>query len=165
MKILRTFALIGLALVVAGCARTATVHQMPQPQPQTLPTASGPMISGADMLPQSQPQQDSSPIQQARLTASDASYIDGAALSRLNTQARRAATDAQFYALQFGRPGAPRSWNAGGASGSVSVGPYVTVNNLDCREFSHRVTLEGETFTRAGTACRETDGAWNVADA
>lgn len=162
MTILRTIALVGMALILAGCARTATVHQMPQ---QTTAMPSGPQVLGGEMLDQTRPQQESAPLQQARLAAGDFSYIDSAALNRLDPAARSAATDAQFYALQFGRPGAPRNWNAGGASGSVSVGPYVTVNNLDCREFSHRVTLGGETFTRAGTACRETDGAWNVADA
>ncbi|WMT88080.1 hypothetical protein NO932_05585 [Pelagibacterium sp. 26DY04] len=154
MKMLRAIALVSLALVVAGCSRTTTFQapsQVATPQPAVLTPAPEPV----------QPT-DSTPIQQARLDPGSFDYIDGAALGQLSTAQRSAANDAQFYALQFGRPGAPRTWSSGGASGQVSVGPYVRVNNLDCREFSHRVTLNGQTYTRSGTACREVDGAWSV---
>lgn len=154
MKMLRAIALVSLALVVAGCSRTTNFQapgQIAMPQPTVLTPAPQPV----------QPT-DTAPIQQARLDPGSYDYIDGAVLGQLSTAQRSAANDAQFYALQFGRPGAPRSWSSGGASGQVSVGPYVRVNNLDCREFSHRVTLDGQTFTRSGTACREVDGAWGV---
>lgn len=73
------------------------------------------------------------------------------------------ATSAQFYALQFGRPGAPRSWQgSSGNSGKVTVGPYVRVNQLDCRDFSHEVKTTKGTFTKSGTACRESNGGWSV---
>lgn len=157
MKILRAIALVSLALVVAGCSRTAPYQTASRPimaQPSVLTT---PM---PDMT-QTQPA-DTTPIQQARLEPGNYEYIDGAVVSRLSSAQLSAANDAQFYALQFGRPGAPRNWSVGGASGQISVGPYVTVNNLDCREFSHRVTLNGQTYTKSGTACREADGAWGV---
>ncbi|GGA54166.1 hypothetical protein [Pelagibacterium lentulum] len=159
MNITRLVIVAGLALVLAGCARTGT---MPTPQGPTV--SSMPATLTQPEFPQ--PRVTAEPqIQQARLTQGDFRYIDSTALPLLSAGARSAATDAQFYALQFGRPGAPRSWSSGGSSGQVSVGPYVRVNNLDCREFSHRVTVSGQTYTRAGTACRETDGAWNVVDA
>lgn len=158
MKVLKTIGLIGIVLVVAACSRTAS-----QPTYQTGMIGMPQQIEPAIMQPDLQPAQPS--LQQARLNPGNYTFIDGGALPSLNPTARSAATDAQFYALQYGRPGAPRSWNAGGASGQVSVGPYVRVNNLDCREFSHRVTISGSTTTRSGTACREVDGAWNVVDA
>lgn|SRR5690606_10708973 len=156
MKILRAIALVSLALAVAGCTRTTTFQ-----------TANGPFVSQPSVLTMPMPdtvQQpaESTPIQQARLDPGSYDYIDGAIIGQLSSAQRSAANDAQFYALQFGRPGAPRSWSSGGASGQVSVGPYVRVNNLDCREFSHRVTLNGQTYTKSGTACREVDGAWGV---
>lgn len=157
MRILKTVGLVGLVLVVAACARTVS---QPQPQPGMLGMPQ-PMETTL-VQPQLEPQPQ---LLQARLNPGNYTFVDGAALPSLNPTARSAATDAQFYALQYGRPGAPRSWNAGGASGQVSVGPYVRVNNLDCREFSHRVTVGGTTTTRSGTACREVDGAWNVVDA
>ena len=113
-------------------------------------------------LPQTTQPSDSTPIQQARLDTGSFDYIDASAVGQLSAAQRSAATDAQFYALQFGRPGAPRNWSSAGATGQVSVGPYVRVNNLDCREFSHRVTVGGQTYTKSGQACREVDGAWTV---
>lgn len=104
-------------------------------------------------------------------TASNASliniggFLDASAVSQLSTKDRTEAASAQYYALQFGRPGAPRSWQGEtGATGKVSVGPYVRVNTLDCRDFSHAVSVNSTSFDRSGTACREPDGRWVVAD-
>ena len=92
-------------------------------------------------------------------------FIDQAVFVQLSDRDRSEAASAQFYALQYGRPGAPRVWQAdSGAVGKVLVGPYVRVNNLDCREFTHEVVLDSVTAERNGTACREPDGAWNVVD-
>lgn len=158
MKIMKAIALVAVALLVAGCSRT-TGFSGGQSQVAATPTLMAP-----PMIETPTPTQ-SAPIQQARLDPGSYSFIDGGALPQLSAAQRSAATDAQFYALQFGRPGAPRTWTAAGASGQVSVGPYVRVNNLDCREFSHRVTVGGQTYTRSGTACREADGAWGVVSA
>lgn len=157
MKILRAMALIGLALTVAACSRTGTMQTATAPMPQPTTVMNAPLPTTPTPQPSETPA-----LQQARLDPGSYNYIDGAALSQLSPAQRSAANDAQFYALQFGRPGAPRTWNSGGASGSVSVGPYVRVNSLDCREFTHRVTIGAETFTSTGQACREVDGAWTV---
>lgn len=156
MKMLKAIALVVLAVSVAACSRTSSF--------QTSQVAFPPATSMTTTLPEYQAPQptQSAPIQQARLDPGNYAYIDSAALTNLSPAQRSAANDAQFYALQFGRPGAPRTWSAAGASGQVSVGPYVRVNNLDCREFSHRVTVGGQTYTKSGTACREADGAWGV---
>ena len=93
-------------------------------------------------------------------------FINPTAAAKLSKKEQAEAASAQYYALQFGRPGAPRSWQGDtGASGRVSVGPYVRVNTLDCREFSHSVTIGGVAYERNGTACREADGSWDVVDA
>jgi surface antigen len=158
MKIVKAIALVVVALSVAACSRTANFPT----QRATLPPATS--MGTMPEFETPQPTQ-SAPIQQARLDPGNYSYLDSAALTNLSPAQRSAANDAQFYALQFGRPGAPRSWSAAGATGQVSVGPYVRVNNLDCREFSHRVTVGGQTYTKSGTACREADGAWGVVSA
>jgi len=44
----------------------------------------------------------------------------------------------------------------------VIVGPYVRVNSIDCRDFTHTVTLAGGTFSKKGTACRDASGVWSV---
>lgn len=90
-------------------------------------------------------------------------FVDPAALPLLSAGERSAAATAQFNALQFGRPGAPRPWSGDrGASGSVVVGPPVNVNSLYCRDFTHTVTAGGQSYAKRGTACRELDGSWSV---
>ena len=156
--VLKTVGMAILVLALAACTSARTVAPTAQ---TTLP----PPVTTLPTLPPQQPTEPSPPVVQASLPAGNYAFIDSAALTSLNDAARAAARDAQFYALQFGRPGAPRNWSAGGASGQVSVGPYVRVNALDCREFTHRVTVGGQSYSRSGTACREADGTWEVVQA
>jgi surface antigen len=90
-------------------------------------------------------------------------FIDAGVIGKLGPKDKSEAASAQYNALTFGRPGAPRNWAGDrGVTGQVTVGPYVRVNNIDCRDFTHTVTLSGGTFTKKGTACRDTDGTWSV---
>jgi surface antigen len=107
------------------------------------------------------PAADATPPAKA-ITALDG-FVDPAALGKLSNKSRTEALSAQFNALQFGRVGAPRSWTGdSGVSGTITVGPFVKVNLVDCRDFLHVVTIAGTSFTKKGTACRETDGSWTV---
>lgn len=91
------------------------------------------------------------------------SFIDAGVIAKLTAKDKAEAASAQFNALTFGRPGAPRNWAGdNGATGQVTVGPYVRVNNIDCRDFTHSVTIAGGTFSKKGTACRDADGNWAV---
>lgn len=50
-----------------------------------------------------------------------------------------------------------------GASGTVT--PRETYQQADgqyCREYTQEVTIEGETETAYGTACRQPDGSWQI---
>ena len=90
-------------------------------------------------------------------------FVDPGALGILSEKSKAAAAGAQFNALQFGRVGAPRNWvGDNGQSGAVTVGPYVRVNLIDCRDFTNTVTIKGQSFIKKGTACREADGSWTV---
>jgi len=102
--------------------------------------------------------------QQALMTTSvSQGFVDTAALNLMSAKDSSEANTAQFYALQFGRPGAPRQWTGDrGTTGSVAVGPYVRVNNLDCRDFTHTVKINGQEYAKKGTACREQNGNWAV---
>jgi len=115
------------------------------------------------------------PVDQATLTApaettavaaslTDASsFVDPAAYGLLSSKSKAEVAGAQFNALQFGRVGAPRNWQGdGGQSGAVTVGPYVRVNLIDCRDFTNTVTIAGQSYVKKGTACREADGSWAV---
>lgn len=141
-----------LALVLAGCSSTGT-SQVVQ-----APVATQPVVV-QQLVPTS-----AQTVQQARLTTSIANgFVDSAALALMTAKDSNEANSAQFYALQFGRPGAPRQWAGDkGTTGSVAVGPYVRVNNLDCRDFTHTIKIGGQDYVKKGTACREQTGNWAV---
>ncbi len=146
------FALPLLALALAGCSSTGTTQTVQAPV-QAQPIVVQPMVPTSAQT-----------VQTARLTTSISNgFVDPAAVSLMTAKDSNEANSAQFYALQFGRPGAPRQWAGDrGTTGSVSVGPYVRVNNLDCRDFTHTVKINGADYVRKGTACREQNGNWNV---
>ncbi|HEY4203288.1 MAG TPA: hypothetical protein VGM83_22260 [Devosiaceae bacterium] len=152
-KFTRALPLIGL-LALAGCADTGTSATVSQPI-LTQPTPAPTMVS----LPPP-------PAQTAAIAATQntdaAAYVDPTVLPLMSGSEQASASSAQFYALQFGRPGAPRTWAGSNSKGSITVGPYVRVNNLDCRDFTNTVTAGGKDYVRKGTACREGDGTWSV---
>ncbi len=140
------------ALVISACASTAPTRVA------TAPVVTAPVVT-APVVPT--PAQTT---QQALLTTSvSQGFVDTAALNLMTAKDSSEANTAQFYALQFGRPGAPRQWSGDrGTTGSVAVGPYVRVNNLDCRDFTHTVKINGQEYAKKGTACREQNGNWAV---
>ncbi len=141
------------ALALAGCSSTGTTQVAQAPVAVQQPVIAQPMVPTTAQT-----------VQTARLTTSIANgFVDPSALALMTAKDSNEANSAQFYALQFGRPGAPRQWAGDkGTTGSVAVGPYVRVNNLDCRDFTHTVKLGGTDYVRKGTACREQNGNWNV---
>lgn len=143
-----------LALTLAACSPTTN----PAPVVTQAPVAAAPVIAQPVIPTPAQT------TQQAMLTTSVSNgFVDPAALSVMSAKDSAEANSAQFYALQFGRPGAPRQWTGEkGTTGSVAVGPYVRVNNLDCRDFTHTVKAGGKEYVRKGTACREQNGNWAV---
>jgi surface antigen len=143
--------LVAPILVLAACA--------------TAPSLS-PVVATAPTLTAIDPAQLSAPAT-ARASASAmtdvSSFVDPGVLGLLSEKSKVEASSAQFNALQFGRVGAPRNWNGGGGqTGAVTVGPYVRVNLIDCRDFTHTVTANGQSYAKKGTACREADGSWTV---
>lgn len=143
-----------VALALAGCTSTGPTQVAQAPVVVTQPA---PIVQ--PMVPST-----AQTVQTARLTTSIANgFVDSSALGLMTAKDSNEANSAQFYALQFGRPGAPRQWAGDkGTTGSVAVGPYVRVNNLDCRDFTHSVKINGTDYTKKGTACREQNGNWNV---
>lgn len=92
-----------------------------------------------------------------------ADFLPADVSSVLSEKERSEAASAQFFALQYGRVGAFREWSGeSGAKGEISVGPYIKVNNLDCREFTHTVVLNSNRSSKSGTSCREANGQWSV---
>lgn len=146
-----------IVLALAGCNMGPTGSDV----------ASGPMIAPPTTL-----QQPGAPVvvEPTVMAATSetaltdvTSFIDAGVIGKLSPKEKAEAANAQYNALTYGRPGAPRSWAGDrGATGQVIVGPYVRVNNIDCRDFTHTVTLAGGTFSKKGTACRDSTGVWSV---
>lgn len=148
-------------LLLAGCSSSPTTSNLasgptlPQPnaamaaQPATVTTAALPTTA----------------VQPSTVALNDVSgFVDAGILAQLSANDKSQAASAQINALTFGRPGAPRAWNGDkGVTGSVTVGPYVRVNNIDCRDFTHTVTVAGTPYAKKGTACRDATGNWSVA--
>jgi surface antigen len=151
--ILRALPLFALVLL-AGCASSGSMNSNLGPTlAQPGPVATAPVLTGPAP---------SDSIKVAQAGTDVTNFLDPAAARLLTAAGRDQASAAQFNALQFGRPGAPRAWSDGGTTGSVVVGPPVNVNSLYCRDFTHTVTASGQTYTRKGLACRELDGTWKV---
>jgi surface antigen len=155
-QIFRATSLVAV-LALAGCSTgTTTVSNigpiLAQPNPA---------LQTASLTPPPQQQ-----IAAAQSLTDITAFVDPAAIRLLSEKEKTEAASAQFNALQFGRTGAPRSWQGDrGASGQVLVGPPVNVNSLYCRDFTHTVTAGGQSYSKKGMACREIDGSWNVVSA
>lgn len=139
---------------------------MNQSAPTSGPTLAQPAVPDAGQLV-SAPAEPVAPTTVAATSATAmndvTAFIDAGVIGRLSAKDKAEAASAQYNALTFGRPGAPRSWTGDkGVTGQVTVGPYVRVNNIDCRDFTHTVTLSGGTFAKKGTACRDASGTWSV---
>jgi len=89
--------------------------------------------------------------------------VAGQSIGRgLNDGERRRAEQAEFQALEYGRPGSPIDWSGDrpGYRGEVVPGPRYRVNASDCRDYTHRIWAGGEPQAARGTACRQEDGTW-----
>lgn len=77
---------------------------------------------------------------------------------------RKIALQAEYEALEYGRPGLPTRWEnrKSGNGGEIKVGQIYQVNRLDCREYTHTVAIGGRNRVVNGTACRQPDGVWRV---
>lgn len=148
-------------LLLAGCSMGPSTSDIALGP--TLPAPNSTLATQPTITPASLPAPGA--IQGAGTTMNDVSaFLDASVLGQLSARDKSEAASAQFNALTFGRPGAPRAWTGDrGTSGNVTVGPYVRVNNIDCRDFTHTVTIGGTPHARKGTACREADGTWSVA--
>ncbi|HTM79221.1 MAG TPA: hypothetical protein VL133_16525 [Devosia sp.] len=143
-----------LVLTLAACASTGPTR-----------VAQAPVVTAAPVFVAPTGPSPAQTTQAALMTTSIANgFVDPAALALMTAKDTAEANSSQFYALQFGRPGAPRQWSGDkGSTGTVSVGPMVRVNNLDCRDFTHTVKIGGKDYVKKGTACRENGNNWTVA--
>ena len=75
----------------------------------------------------------------------------------------RRALAAEYTALEYGQSGKPVRWEgASGRSGEVVPAQPYRVGSQDCRQYTHNLTVGGQTRSARGTACRNADGSWTT---
>ncbi len=153
IKVAKTAVALVALLALGACSRTAGFSQNRSIATVTPPAASTPIQAPVPGVA----------TQAARQSTDASQFINAQAFAMLSENEKSEAASAQFYALQFGSPGAPRRWSGdNGATGKITVGPFVRVNSRDCREFVHEVMVGDEELSQSGTSCREVDGTWKV---
>lgn len=85
--------------------------------------------------------------------------------ARLDSEDRRALAEAERRALDDAGPNRPVPWTnpRSGHFGQVLAGPSYFVNDRNCRDYAHTITVDGQAETLRGTACRDPEGAWRNA--
>ena len=70
-------------------------------------------------------------------------------------------------ALETNPTGASSTWRNPDTGHYGTVTPtrtYASAGGLDCREYRHEVVVDGRPEAVYGTACREPDGTWRIAN-
>jgi surface antigen len=88
--------------------------------------------------------------------------VTGSIGEELGSGEKRKALEAEYKALEYTPSGQKVAWtgNRGGRFGEVVPAQPYRVGSQDCRQFTHSVTVGGQTRTARGTACRNEDGSW-----
>ena len=82
---------------------------------------------------------------------------------QLDVRDRQLAQQAEMDAWERGPPGRPVRWRNpdNGRYGEVVAEDYYDRGGVRCRDFIHRVWIDGRPQQMRGTACRNPDGTWS----
>ena len=88
--------------------------------------------------------------------------IAGSIGSDLGDGDRQKALAAEYQALEYAQSGQAVTWTRRPRRPfrQRCPGAALRVGSQDCRQFTHKVVIDGSTRTARGTACRNTDGSW-----
>src|SRR5262245_46741133 len=90
--------------------------------------------------------------------------IVGSEIGRsMDQQDRMLAQQAEFDALERGQSGQSRQWRNpdNGRYGEVTPSRPYKRGAQDCRDYTHKIYIDGQPQAMKGTACRNPDGTWN----
>ncbi|MGI9520335.1 MAG: RT0821/Lpp0805 family surface protein [Hyphomicrobiaceae bacterium] len=90
--------------------------------------------------------------------------IVGSEIGRaLDKQDRLLAQQAEFDALESGRTGEGIGWRNpdSGRYGEVIPSKPYKRGRIDCRDYTHKIYIDGRAQALRGTACRNPDGTWS----
>lgn len=81
----------------------------------------------------------------------------------LDARDRQLAREAEYDAWERGEPGRPVRWRNpdNGRYGEVIPEARYRRGPQDCRDFVHKVYIDGRPQQMRGTACRNPDGTWS----
>jgi surface antigen len=81
---------------------------------------------------------------------------------KLDDRDRQLAREAEYDAWERGPPGRPVRWRNpdNGRYGEITAEDYYERGGSRCRNFVHKVWIDGRPQTMRGTACRNGDGTW-----
>lgn len=92
-------------------------------------------------------------------------YLGGQLGRKMDSRDRSYMQDTTQRALSAAPAGQTSRWTNpdSGNSGTITPQPaFTNASGQTCREFQQSVTVEGQTETGYGTACRQEDGTWRV---
>src|SRR5262245_24501111 len=83
---------------------------------------------------------------------------------KLDARDRELAQRAEYDAWDRGPPGRPVRWRNpdNGRYGEVIPEAPYRRGDYDCRDYVHKVYIDGRPQTMRGTACRNPDGTWSA---
>jgi surface antigen len=96
------------------------------------------------------------------LGASLGAIVGGAVGRELDDQDRDRAYFAAQAALADGEPEEWQNPESGHRGRFTPTRSYYNSKRVHCRDFEHRVWIEGEPEIVEGTACQQADGSWRV---
>lgn len=90
--------------------------------------------------------------------------IVGSEIGRsMDEEDRRYAQEAEYEAFERGQSGEVRHWRnpSNGRYGEVVPSRPYKRNAMDCRDYTHKIYVDGRPQSMRGTACRNPDGTWS----
>ncbi len=165
MKKLLSILLVSLTAVLASCSRGdvggssffSSLSSSSESEKSERPASLSPGQSQTIEEPAQKPQ---------RKVAGGKSVIGGITSSpiskSLSDTDRRVAAEAEFRALEFGKPGIAAPWRnpSNGRYGNVVASKPFRQKNIFCRQYTHTIYLSGRPEITNGIACRNKDGSW-----
>lgn len=93
--------------------------------------------------------------------------VGGVVGNLLDQRDKRLAAEAAHRAMETAPTGKPVAWHNPDTGHSGTVTPtktYQTATGTYCREYQTTVVIDGKQERAHGTACRQPDGSWQIAN-
>ena len=102
------------------------------------------------------------PSPSTRIIAALDGGIVGQTDADLSENDLKRALEAEYRTLEAAPSGQPVIWRGDKANGEVTAAAPFQVGTQNCRQYSHRLIVEGKQLQARGSACRGGDGRWSL---